>query len=320
MYLRKRKDSWRVEIDKAGQRLSASFDTKAEARAWGTRQEAEILAGKRSEVPNKTLKDLLERYRDEVSVTKRGERWEKLRLDLIARDDIGAVKLKDLAAPDFAAWRDRRLRKVSQASVRREWTLLSAALNVSVREWHWLKENPLKAVKRPPAPPPRERIPTDHEIERLCFALGYGLDTITARVALAMLFSIETGMRAGEIAGLTWDRVDLVRRVAKLERTKNGTAREVPLSGRAVELLQELGGDGSVFGLTVQQIDVLFRKAKDRALIKELHFHDMRALAVTRLSKRLDILSLAKMIGHRDLKTLQVYYRPDAADMAKLLD
>lgn len=93
-------------------------------------------------------------------------------------------------------------------------------------------------------------------------------------------------------------------------------ARQVPLSTEAARLWKAHGP----FGLTPQQIDVHFRKGCARAGIEGLHFHDSRATAITRLAKRLDILTLARMIGHRDLKSLQVYYRETAEDTAKRLD
>lgn len=63
------------------------------------------------------------------------------------------------------------------------------------------------------------------------------------------------------------------------------------------------------------------RKAKARALVEGLHFHDTRAEALTRLSKKLDALRLAKISGHKDLRILlATYYRESAEDVARLLD
>ena len=58
---------------------------------------------------------------------------------------------------------------------------------------------------------------------------------------------------------------------------------------------------------------------KAKAGVVGLTFHDARAEAITRLSKKLDILQLARMVGHKDLKMLSVYYRESAADIAKKL-
>jgi integrase len=60
-----------------------------------------------------------------------------------------------------------------------------------------------------------------------------------------ILFAVETAMRRGEIAGLTWGGVDLVRRTAGLDETKNGEQRMVPLSSRAVEIWRDLQTPGT---------------------------------------------------------------------------
>lgn len=318
---RKRGTSWEAFVARKGIRKSGTFDTKAEAVAWATKVEAEILAGKRGEVPDKPFAALLERYRDEVSATKRGEKWERTRIGLLLRDDLARVRLSELNASHFAAWRDRRLRAVSAASVRREWTLLHHAVNVAVKEWRWLPENPLADVRRPAPPRSRDRRLSDDEIERLLFALGYDYDTppatATARVGAALLFAVETAMRAGEIVGLTWDRVDLEGRFLRLALTKNGTAREVPLSAEALRLLRQLPrADGPAFGLSGDLLDALFRKAKARAMIEDLHFHDTRHEAITRLAKKLDVMDLARMVGIRDLRILMVYYNATATEIA----
>lgn len=318
----KRGRSWFAQVRRRGVSRSASFTTKAEAVAWAAKVEAEALSGDRGAVPDRPFADLLIRYRDEVSATKRGERWESLRIGLVLRDPLAEVSLRDLDARHVAEWRDRRLTQVSAASVRREWTLLSAACAVAVKEWHWLKKNPFSGVRRPPPAEARDRIASDDEIERLLFALGYERDappvTAMARVGAAMLFAIETAMRAGEIAALRWEDVFAERRFLKVGAGKTAAARrDVPLSSEALRILAQLPHDCElVFGLTTGQIDALFRKARARAMIDDLHFHDFRHTAITRLAKRLDVLALARMVGHRDLRMLQVYYNESAEEMA----
>ena len=103
--------------------------------------------------------------------------------------------------------------------------------------------------------------------------------------------------------------------------TKNGEDREVPLSSEAIRILQELPEHNPVFGLTASQIDSNFRRAKKLAIVEGLNFHDMRREALTRLSKKVDVLALARISGHRDLKILLgTYYAESMADVAKLLD
>lgn len=310
-----------------GIRKSRTFPTKTMAQHWAAETEKEILAGRNGQVPNKTFSDLLKKYSEEVSPKKKGGEWEIKRINAILRQDISKLMLSDMSRSDFAKWRDLRLKSVSPATVNREMNLISHVLNTAIMDWEWLHENPMKGVKRPPETPPRDRIMTDREIDRLLFALGYDydaekLDTVSSRVGAAMLFAIETAMRASEICKLTWQDVDTENRVAVLWETKNGTKRKVPLSSEAVRIIEQLRNTGteSVFDLATSQIDPLFRKARKRTLIADLHWHDTRHTAITRLAKIFNVLELARIVGHKDLRNLQIYFNMTAEDMAKKLD
>lgn len=319
---RKRGKSWEAAVARKGRRETASFTTKAEAQRWAHQIEEEILAESRGEVPNKPFSAILARYRDEISPTKKGERWETIRLNMLIKDELARVALPDLDAAAVAAWRDRRLKEVSPASVQREWNLLSAAITVAVREWGWLRDNPLKQIRRPPTTKARTRRIADDELRRLLMALGFELGyqpkTVSGHVGAALAFAVETAMRAGEIAGLEWANVNLDRRTAFLPETKNGESRMVPLSTTAIEIIKPFSRDRqTVFGISTAQIDALFRKARSRCQIADLHFHDSRREALSRLSAKLNPFELAKVSGHKDLKILlNTYYQADAEGLA----
>lgn len=323
---RQKGKSWEAAICIKGHaRKSKTFSTKREATFWAAEIEKEILSGKRGDIPNKTFGELLQRYANEVSPKKRSHEWEVKRVKAFLRDPITDVMLCDLKPDNFASWRDRRLRSVSAGTVLRDWNLLSHAINIAIKEWRWLKENPLSFIKRPTQPLARDRIITDDELTRLLFALGYDyeaqLNTASSRVGAALLFAVETAMRASEITGLTWDQLNIDKRTALLIETKNGSKRKVPLSTEAIRILRQLGSDyESVFQLKSSQIDSLFRKAKKMAMVEDLHFHDSRHLAITRLAVKLDVLELARAVGHKDIRMLQIYYNKSAEELAKKLD
>lgn len=310
---------WRAEVFRRGVRRSKAFPTKQAAKDWAAREEHLILNAEaiRDKTP---LADVLARYGREVSVTKRGERWEVARLAAMAADKIGKIAIGDLTPEDLGEWRDRRLRLVAPGTVRREITLLSAVLNTARREWRLLKVNPMSDVRRPVEPAPRDRLPTDDEIARLAHSAGDDLGNATARAFHAFLFAMQTAMRAGEIVGLRREHVDTEKRIAVLPRTKNGTRRDVPLSTEAVRLIEALPDDDPIFGLSSSQLESLWRKLRDRAGVSGLTFHDSRHAAITRLAKKLDVLALARMVGHKDIRQLQVYFNESAADMAARLD
>lgn len=324
---RKRGKSWSAQVVRVvdGKRVnkSASFSTKAEAQAWAAMIEKEIYDGRHGNVPDKPFRDVLEKYEKEVSPTKRGHKWEVKRFAVLKRDELADIRLPELKPEHFAKWRDRRSKTVAAGSVLRDWTLLSSAITTAIKEWGWMTSNPLSQVKRPPEPKARDRLPTQDEINRLELACGDDYTTRIGRVGLAMSWAIETAMRAGEICGLRWSDID--GRVANVHQGKTlAASRRVPLSQKAMEILETVKpytGDGeTVFGLSSPVLDTLFRRAKGFAMVEGLHFHDFRAEAITRLSKKLGILELARMVGHKDLAMLQVYYRETAEELAKRLD
>ena len=327
---RKRGLRWRAEVRRRGVYQSDSFSTKAEAVAWATRIESDIDSGKYRDRPCGTFGDLLMRYAADVSPTKRGARWEQIRVRAITdgrHDPIADVELSDMAPRHVGAWRDRRLAQVSAATVRREWQLLSNVCAVAVREWGLLKDNPFSGVRRPKPSAARDRRISDEEIERILWCLGYTrgekIETQSARVAAAFLWAIETAMRAGEICALEWTDLDTRRRFCRIRSGKTRSAiREVPLTAEALRISEQLAEvrDGPlVFGLRTTILDALFRKAKARAMVDDLHFHDTRHEGITRLSKSLHVLALARSVGIGDLRILQVYYNERAEDLAALL-
>lgn len=296
-----------------------TFDTRTAAKAWVARTEYEIEHS--DEIVSAMLfGDLLDRYAREVSTKKRGARPEIIRIDRIRRDKIAKRALGDLTVQDFADWRDRRLQEVKPASVRRELEQMSAALRQARTEWRLMSRNPLEGLQWPAQGAPRTRRPSPAELEALAISAGDDLASTTARTHHAFLFAIETAMRCGEIAGMTWANVDLVRRVVHLPQTKNGHPRDVPLSREAVRLIEALPQADPVFGLTADQISSLFRKVTARAGVVDLRFHDSRHEAVTRLARKLDVLDLARMTGHRNIRELMTYYNATAEELARRLD
>lgn len=316
--IRSRSGAWRAEVYVNGVRESVTRPTKREATAWAQSREAELTGAK---LPDHTVRDALRRYAREVCPTHKGRQWEEVRLKAMERDPIAGVRLPVLKASDVADWKQRRLAKVSPASVARELNLLRSVLGEAKREWVWLYGNPAKDVKRPATPASRKRRISADEIDRVTLACGLdGLEGRTAsqRVGLAFLFALETAMRAGEILGLRW--IDIRGKAAQLPQTKNGDQREVPLSARAREILGALDrSTATVFNLDVRSRDVLWRRARDAAEVGDLHFHDSRAEAIWRLSKKLDVMELARVIGHRDLRSLMIYYQTSADELADRL-
>lgn len=297
---------WQAQVFRRGVRASLTFASKGAATVWAGTLEAQILAGTYRTIADHTFADLLDRYQREVSAQKKGKRWEEVRIGLLKRDQLAQARLKHLSPAHVASWRDRRLQAVSGPSVRREWNLLSHACNIALKEWGWLQVNPFKEVRRPKSNQARDRTFTNGELEKL---KEKATTPMRQEAYRAVLFAIETGMRASEICSSP----PINGRVLRLEDTKNGTRRDVPLSAAALELY------GAGFSITPGTLDATFRAMRDEAGIEGLHFHDTRHTACTRLSVRLNMLQLQKMLGIKDPRVLSVYYNERAEDIAKLL-
>ena len=272
---------------------------------------------------NCTLEDVLSRYGLEVSSKKRGERWELIRLKTFARNKcFKGIKLYDVSESTISKYKDSRLLEVSPGTVARELKLLSSILNTAWKEWRLINRNPCADVKQPKEPPGRTRIITDDEVVDFLGKIPYDRKnqpkSIAELVGAAFLFSLETGCRAGEIATLKTKNIH--DKSIHLDMTKNGKPRDVPLSKEAKRILSLLPKDGALaFGISVGQLDSMFRKIRDR-LETDYVFHDARRTFITRTAKKMDVLSLARIVGHTNVNQLMTYYHKSAEDLADLLD
>lgn len=320
--IRKHDKKWRCEVRCKGVYRSKTFATKAEAQQWALDMEQQIGRHPGVSVAH-SFREAMEKYAREVAPKHKSGRWEKICLDKICRDPIADVMLLDMRHDDIQQWIDRQ--KISAGSINRELNILSSVLREARVRWKWMTENPMKDVRRPKMPPPRDRLVSADEMTRLLAALEYDeavpVVTVRQKIAVAFLIALETAMRQGEIWGLTWERVYLDRRFVTLPETKNGTSRDVPLSTRATLLFRKLNPaeSGLVIDTNQASAGLIFRRAVKLAGIDNLTFHDSRHAAITNLARKLDVLDLARMVGHRDIRSLQIYYNATAEEMAARL-
>lgn len=333
----KRASGWRAQVQKLGVRRSMVFPTKAEAQDWAARIEAEIRAGSLGQYPIKTLAEAVERYRREITDKKpKGvARADQLRFDAWLRDfpALASKLLSEITAADLAAWRDARLKQVSESSVLREAQQFRPIWTLAIDEWQWAGKSPWKGVRLPQKGHARDRGTRWQEVKRLVRSVGYRQDAAPVspqqEVMWVYMIALHTAMRSGEILKMTRASVDLSRRVYRLDQHKTQQAvgvRHVPLPRRVAKLLQVLDaraaqeGREHYFTISDQSRDVLWRKVRDRLRIEGLNFHDSRAAALTWLAKRVDVMTLAKISGHVDINQLfSAYYREAPADIAARL-
>jgi integrase len=304
-------DKWRAEVCIDRKRKAKTFGTKREAKDWADSQELDGL------LPHHTLRQAIEKYRP-IAETHKGYQSELSRLNALEKKlDCIDTPLEMLKPSMFKAWRDARLKEVAPVSVRRELIILSAIFTQAITEWGWLHESPLEGVKWPAVGPARQRGITQEEIT----GIAGKLQEMRSGPQVADIFalSIETGMRLSEMLSLRW--ADVTEKSVLLRATKNGDARKVPLSLAAREVIKKRKkiDPESVFTLTTQVASKTFARAAEEAGHGDVHLHDARSEAITRMSKKVDVLELARIIGHRDLKSLLHYYAEPIDNIADKL-
>lgn len=323
--LRKHGRGWQARVRRRGYPDEVkTFPSKVEAERWARAIEGEMDRGEfvsRSEAEQTTFGEIIQRYMETITPKKRGCQEERIRLTATLRHRITKLSMANLTPQAVAEYRDDRLKSRKANTVIRDLAMMSSIINHARREWGIVIQNPVEMIRKPTMPPGRDRVLSESEETRLLAEL-----TPTGRRNSLMqplvIVAIETAMRRGEILGIRWDHVDLDRRVIFLPLTKNGQSRYVPLSTRAAETLTQLpkSPDGRVFPINTAAMEANFMKAVRRAGLLNLHFHDLRHTAASRMARKLpNVIELASVTGHTSLQMLKRYYHPKAEELAMKL-
>jgi integrase len=272
----------------------------------------------RKEAESTTLSEALDRYQKEKTEHKKGAAQEKLRIKLFKKSELASRFLATIRSTDIAKYRDTRLSLgLSPFTVNNELILLSNLFSVASKEWGFESlDNPVSKVARPKLPKGRDRRLEPGEEQLLLKHLPSGVRPVVQ-------FALEAAARRGEILEIRWKDVDLSRRAIRLQDTKNGESRDIPLSTRAVEILKRQPRklrDDRVFPISGAHVSKSFRQACQAAGIEDLRFHDLRHEATSRLfEKGLNPMQVAAVTGHKTLVMLKRYTHLKAEDLAKML-
>ncbi|MEE1895668.1 tyrosine-type recombinase/integrase [Pseudomonas otitidis] len=318
----------------------------------------------RNEAESTSFAKALEMYAEQVTSKKRSSDSELSRIQALQRHPLALRSLASIRGADMASYRDQRLAEgLAAATVRRELALISHVFTIARKEWRMESlSNPVELIRQPSVDDARDRrilsadvwtlrdgvLICEHldELEMICRC------SRSTELPHIVRFAVETGMRRSEIAGLLRANVDVRKRTATLPTTKNGSARGVPLSSRAVEIIknQPKREDGLVFKSRPDTITKAFNDAVTDArqaylegltlhmranstpqramerLIREdpflvnFRFHDLRHEATSRLAEIFPLHELTKITGHKDTRMLMRYYHPRTEDLARKLD
>jgi integrase len=310
-YIRKHKTGWRAEVQRNGVRATHVAKTKREATEWAVKKEAEI--GNAKKLGIHTLEEAATKYIETVSINKANPRTDKVALAGALTFFGASTKLSDITSEVIANWRDSKLKETSGSTVNRYASVINHMLKVAAKEWNWIEKNPFEGVKLPLANPARTAVWTWPLIRRVLRSPQDG--PITNQVKAAFHISLHTGLRLQEV--LT-GQFDSRRRVIILPRSKTSKVPvEVPVTRRAVRVLSEHMGK---FTVPPHLASLMFTELRDKLLIKGLTFHDARASALTWLSRKMDVMTLARISRHKDLRILMnTYYRESAESISSRL-
>ncbi len=331
----KRGNAYRIQVRYKNLRDTATRDTARECEQWATLRLLQLKAEFNDPAALKQpqpypFRELFEKYYLEIGKNMRGYMYIKQQLRAFDKyfGALADTSIHDITPQMVTKWRNDRLKEVAPGTVQRQMCLYCSIFSYAKNELFLINENPFSKVAKPIKPKPRNRTISAYEIEKIITAFGYkkGMTPTTPGqyVAWAFLFAIETSMRRGEIISITCNNIheDYIH----LPITKNGDSRDVPLSKEASVLLDMVPHDDRV--KLIPHNDNSFRLCWQRTMKKtglsgDIHFHDTRHEAITRFvnQRKLPVEILAKVTGHRDIKTLiNTYYNPAASDIAKMMN
>lgn len=331
------KTTFHVRIRRKGHPLQCgTFATISKAKEFIQRTEAAMKEGrylKTIEAKKHTLGELVDRYiRDILPRKPKSNRQQLMQLNWW-KEQLGYRLLSDLTPSVIAEHRDLLSREKtvkgevrSPSTVVRYLAVLSHALTVAVKEWEWLDDTPMRKVTKPQEPRGRVRYLDDDERMRLLEACK---ESSNPYIYIIVVLALSTGMRQGEILGLTWKDVDLEKQRIILQETKNGERRTVPLSEYILELLKEFSckrGQDSILLFPGQDpkkpTDIRFawEKALQDAMILDFRFHDLRHTFASYLAMRkASIIELKSLLGHKSASMTARYSHLSEAHGAEVV-
>jgi len=310
---------WKCQVRKEGfPSQSKTFDTKAQAVAWGIEVESKMNRGTfvgGTTKQSMTIGEMLARYLAEESPNKAYSAADLSRSKpLIAT--LGAYHVHNLTHTDLAKYKRERLALRSPQTVTHELNLLHRAYVIASTEWGIVLPNGVPKTSRPTLPRGRGTRIRPNQIDLIVQA------TESIQLKHIVPLAVETAMRRSELLSIRWEHIDLDRRSIYLDKTKNGLSRTVPLSPCALQVLQRMqqATVGPVFTLAASSVSQAFQRAVERAGLDHVRFHDLRHEATSRLFERgLNVIEVARITGHVTLSMLDRYTHLDVQGLVQKL-
>ena len=147
--IEKRSGNWRAKVRKSGSSsLNKTFTKKSDAVRWAAETERAIRLGSLAS-KDCTVRELLQRYADKVSLGKKSVAVERLRIRKLSHSWVADILVSEIRPHHIAKFRDERLKQVSATACLRDLSLLSHAITTATQEWNFnLLVNPVSAILR----------------------------------------------------------------------------------------------------------------------------------------------------------------------------
>ena len=321
MYFRRKKNGkWLFEINKKGYpRLSKGFDDLRTGKKWASKIEHEIETGQFEDLTKAsktTMRALLEKYRDEITIDKKGHREETAKINLLIRNDISSHTITSLKAHHLYKFKKESDKVRAPATTNKYLHMLQNVWNTAKKVWGITMPpyNPFELVTMHKVDNARDRVLTTDEYSKLLVACSEGNMPVLRDI---VIFAYETGARQGEILKLKRSDVDFDKRLCTFLDTKNGEDRTIPLTDAAIEILKRHRFGNTLFNLLPRRLRKHFTIACRRAAITNFRFHDLRACFCTNaLLSGMTIPEVSVLSGHKDWKQLQRYTRIKPKDLS----
>jgi integrase len=318
---RKRSDKWQARVQRQGYPDQCkTFFMRSDAEAWARKTEIELDQGilNSKANPNTLLKELLVRYKCEVTSKKKFASVEEYRVTAWQKHPLANYAISKIKSSDIAQWRDEKIKlKKAPNTIRLDLAVLSHLFTVARNEWGFEGlSNPATHITLPKLPSGRTRRLLNGELDLIL------QNTDSALLKPIVLLAVETAMRRSEITSLEWKNLNLNKKTILIPVTKNGEAREVPLSEIALtQILQMNRTQARIFNITSHAITIAFGRACKRSGINDLPFHSLRHEAISRFfEKGFSIAEVALISGHKTWSMLRRYTHLKAEDLAKKME
>ena len=334
--------TYRVKIRLEGHPPAArSFTRLSPARDWARHIESQMRDGTYAAGSGKTVSEMIHAFIAAELAGKKDQRTLSARLEWW-RDKLGGVRLRDLTAQHMAELLDRLAaepqapkkrnglsRSRTAATINRYRDAISTSLSWATKQSPpWIAINPARRTKHRTEARGRTRFLSPEERAAL---LDAAKCSASADLYLAVVISLASGGRQGEVMGLHWPDVDLGRGVLVFRDTKNGDTRAVPLPTNAIDLLRDrrkvvrLDTDLVFPSLKNPRKPVNLRQGFAavcrRAGIQNFRWHDQRHSAASALADMgASLLDIGTILGHRSQQTTKRYAHLTESRLSGLIE